>query len=41
MLKEVVKFLYERDKPYDGVLQKFVHSKGSHNRKAKGALISL
>jgi hypothetical protein len=30
----VVKFLYERDKPYDGVLQKFIGPKSSRNCKS-------
>ncbi len=31
-IKFVVKFLYERDKAYNGVLQKFVDPKGDFNR---------
>ena len=33
MTKILVRFLYERDKPYDGILQKFIDSKGTHNCK--------
>lgn len=31
LLSYIVKFLYERDKPYDGLLQKFVDAKGKNN----------
>ncbi len=34
-------FLYEREKPYDGILQKFVSPKGNHNCKLSKIYLSI
>jgi hypothetical protein len=36
-----VHFLYEREKPYDGILQKFVSPKGNHNCKLSKIYLSI
>jgi hypothetical protein len=36
----LVNFLYEREKPYDGILQKFVSPKGNHNCNIKSLYLN-